>query len=110
MKLITVIIKPFKLDEVHEALIALDVQGMTVTDVRGYGRQRGSNDLYPACCVDFIPKLKIEVAISDDKLDQVLEAIATAALTGKIGDGKIFVQDLESVVRIRTRESGESAL
>ena len=104
MKLISAIVKPFKLDEVREALAAIGVQGMTVTDVRGFGRQKGHTELYRGAeyVVDFLPKIKIEVAIADEWLDQVVEAIGKSASTGKIGDGKIFILDLEQVVRIRT--------
>jgi len=112
MKLVTAIIKPFKLDEVREALAAVGVQGITVTEVKGFGRQKGHTELYRGAeyVVDFLPKVKIEAAIRDDLLTQVIEAIEKSASTGKIGDGKIFVFDLEQVVRIRTGESGEEAL
>ena len=112
MKLVTAIIKPFKLDEVREALSAIGVQGITVTEVKGFGRQKGHTELYRGAeyVVDFLPKVKVEAAIKDDVLDQVIEAIEKSAATGKIGDGKIFVYDLEQVVRIRTGESGEAAL
>ena len=112
MKLVTAIIKPFKLDEVREALAAVGVQGITVTEVKGFGRQKGHTELYRGAeyVVDFLPKVKIEAAIRDDLLDQAIEAIEKSASTGKIGDGKIFVFDLEQVVRIRTGESGEEAL
>lgn len=112
MKLITAIIKPFKLDEVREALSAIGVQGITVTEVKGFGRQKGHTELYRGAeyVVDFLPKIKIEVGISDDLADQVIETIEKAAKTEKIGDGKIFVFNLEQVVRIRTGESGEGAL
>ena len=112
MKLLTAIIKPFKLDEVREALSAIGVQGVTVTEVKGFGRQKGHTELYRGAeyVVDFLPKVKIEAAIKDDVLDQVIEAIEKAASTGKIGDGKIFVFPLEQVIRIRTGESGEEAL
>ncbi|MEO8674288.1 MAG: P-II family nitrogen regulator [Casimicrobiaceae bacterium] len=112
MKLVTAIIKPFKLDEVREALSAIGVQGVTVTEVKGFGRQKGHTELYRGAeyVVDFLPKVKIEAAISDDLLDRVIEAIEKAANTGKIGDGKIFVFDLEQVVRIRTGETGAQAL
>ncbi|MCP5265826.1 MAG: P-II family nitrogen regulator [Burkholderiaceae bacterium] len=112
MKLITAIIKPFKLDEVREALSGIGVQGVTVTEVKGFGRQKGHTELYRGAeyVVDFLPKIKLEAAVDDAVLDQALEAIETAARTGKIGDGKIFVTDLEQVVRIRTGETGSSAL
>jgi nitrogen regulatory protein P-II 2 len=112
MKFVTAIIKPFKLDEVREALSAIGVQGVTVTEVKGFGRQKGHTELYRGAeyVVDFLPKVKVEVAIKDDMLDQVLEAIMKSANTGKIGDGKIFVSDLEQVVRIRTGETGPDAL
>ncbi len=112
MKLVTAIIKPFKLDEVREALAAVGVQGITVTEVKGFGRQKGHTELYRGAeyVVDFLPKVKVEAAIRDDLLDQAIEAIEKSASTGKIGDGKIFVFDLEQVVRIRTGESGEEAL
>ncbi|CAM5431443.1 P-II family nitrogen regulator [Thauera mechernichensis] len=112
MKLIAAIIKPFKLDEVREALSAIGVQGITVTEVKGFGRQKGHTELYRGAeyVVDFLPKVKVEVAVTDDILDQVLEAIEKSAATGKIGDGKIFVFDLEQAIRIRTGESGTDAL
>jgi nitrogen regulatory protein P-II 2 len=112
MKLITAIIKPFKLDEVREALSAIGVQGITVTEVKGFGRQKGHTELYRGAeyVVDFLPKVKIEAAIKDDLADRVIEAIEKAANTGKIGDGKIFVFDLLQVVRIRTGETGAEAL
>jgi nitrogen regulatory protein P-II 2 len=112
MKLVTAIIKPFKLDEVREALAAVGVQGITVTEVKGFGRQKGHTELYRGAeyVVDFLPKVKVEAAVKDDMLDQVIEAIEKAASTGKIGDGKIFVFDLEQVVRIRTGETGPDAL
>ena len=112
MKFVTAIIKPFKLDEVREALSAIGVSGITVTEVKGFGRQKGHTELYRGAeyVVDFLPKVKIEVAIKADILDQVLDAIMKAARTGKIGDGKIFVWDLEQVVRIRTGETGDSAI
>ncbi|GAB4122119.1 MAG: P-II family nitrogen regulator [Sideroxydans sp.] len=112
MKMVTAIIKPFKLDEVREALSAMDVQGITVTEVKGFGRQKGHTELYRGAeyVVDFLPKIKLEAAIKDDQLDRVLEAIEKAAHTGKIGDGKIFVSDLEQVIRIRTGEVGPEAL
>jgi nitrogen regulatory protein P-II 2 len=112
MKLVTAIIKPFKLDEVREALSAIGVQGITVTEVKGFGRQKGHTELYRGAeyVVDFLPKVKIEAAIKDDLLDQVMEAIEKSANTGKIGDGTIFVFDLQQVVRIRTGETGADAL
>ncbi|GAA5167099.1 P-II family nitrogen regulator [Viridibacterium curvum] len=112
MKFVTAIIKPFKLDEVREALSAIGVQGVTVTEVKGFGRQKGHTELYRGAeyVVDFLPKVKIEVAIADDLLDQVIEAIEKAANTGKIGDGKIFVFDLQQAIRIRTGETGGDAL
>jgi len=112
MKMVTAIIKPFKLDEVREALSDIGVQGITVTEVKGFGRQKGHTELYRGAeyVVDFLPKLKIEAAIADDMVDRALEAIEAAARTGKIGDGKIFVSHLEQVVRIRTGETGQEAL
>ena len=112
MKMVTAIIKPFKLDEVREALSAIGVQGITVTEVKGFGRQKGHTVLYRGAeyVVDFLPKVKIEAAIQDGILDQVIEAIEKSAGTGKVGDGKIFVFDLEQVIRIRTGETGEDAL
>ena len=112
MKLVTAIIKPFKLDEVREALSAIGVQGITVTEVKGFGRQKGHTELYRGAeyVVDFLPKVKIEAAIKTELLDQAIEAIEKSANTGKIGDGKIFVFELEQVVRIRTGESGEAAI
>ncbi|MFO7747789.1 MAG: P-II family nitrogen regulator [Orrella sp.] len=112
MKLVIAIIKPFKLDEVRIALSALGVQGLTVTEVKGFGRQKGHTELYRGAeyAVDFLPKLRIEAAISDDLLEQVIETIEQSARTGKIGDGKIFVAALEQVVRIRTGETGNEAL
>lgn len=112
MKLVTAIIKPFKLDEVREALSEIDVTGMTVTEVKGFGRQKGHTELYRGAeyAVDFLPKMKIETAVPDEIVDNVIEAITQAAKTGKIGDGKIFVSELENVVRIRTGETGEAAL
>ena len=112
MKLVTAIIKPFKLDEVREALSAIGVQGITVTEVKGFGRQKGHTELYRGAeyVVDFLPKVKLEAAIKTDMLDQVIEAIEKSANTGKIGDGKIFVFELEQVVRIRTGETGADAL
>ena len=112
MKLVTAIIKPFKLDEVREALSAIGVQGVTVTEVKGFGRQKGHTELYRGAeyVVDFLPKVKIEAAVDDAIVDRVIEAIEAAARTGKIGDGKIFVSTLEQVVRIRTGETGKDAL
>ena len=112
MKFVTAIIKPFKLDEVREALSAIGVQGITVNEVKGFGRQKGHTELYRGAeyVVDFLPKVKIEAAIKDDMLDQVIEAIEKSASTGKIGDGKIFVFDVEQVIRIRTGETGPEAL
>jgi nitrogen regulatory protein P-II 2 len=112
MKLVTAIIKPFKLDEVREALSAIGVQGITVTEVKGFGRQKGHTELYRGAeyVVDFLPKIKIEAAIKTDMLDQVIEAIEKSANTGKIGDGKVFVFELEQVIRIRTGETGADAL
>jgi nitrogen regulatory protein P-II 2 len=112
MKLVTAIIKPFKLDDVREALSEMGVHGMTVTEVKGFGRQKGHTELYRGAeyVVDFLPKVKVEVAIDDSQLDQCLEVIQKAANTGKVGDGKIFVATLEEVVRIRTGESGPEAV
>jgi nitrogen regulatory protein P-II 2 len=112
MKLITAIIKPFKLDDVREALSDIGVQGITVTEVKGFGRQKGHTELYRGAeyVVDFLPKVKIELAIADDVADQVVEAVTNAANTGKIGDGKIFIVNLEQAVRIRTGETGEEAI
>jgi nitrogen regulatory protein P-II 2 len=112
MKFVSAIIKPFKLDEVREALSAIGVQGITVTEVKGFGRQKGHTELYRGAeyVVDFLPKVKLEIAIDDALLDQVIEAIEKSANTGKIGDGKIFVFDLEQAIRIRTGETGGEAL
>jgi nitrogen regulatory protein P-II 2 len=112
MKFVTAIIKPFKLDEVREALSAIGVQGVTVTEVKGFGRQKGHTELYRGAeyVVDFLPKVKIEAAVKSEMLDQVIEAIEKSANTGKIGDGKVFVFDLEQVIRIRTGETGAEAL
>lgn len=112
MKLVTAIIKPFKLDDVREALAEVGVQGVTVTEVKGFGRQRGHTELYRGAeyVIDFLPKVKLEVAIDDGRVDAVIEAITGAASTGKIGDGKIFVTPLEQVIRIRTGETGPDAL
>ena len=112
MKLVTAIIKPFKLDDVREALSEIGVQGVTVTEVKGFGRQKGHTELYRGAeyVVDFLPKVKVEIAIGDNLLDQVIEAITKAAQTGKIGDGKIFVLDVQQAIRVRTGESGEGAI
>jgi len=112
MKLITAIIKPYKLDAVREALNAVGVQGITVTEVKGFGRQKGHTELYRGAeyVVDFLPKIKVEVAVKSEQLERVMETIVKAAKTGKIGDGKIFVFDIEQVIRIRTGESGAEAL
>ena len=112
MKLITAIIKPFKLDEVRESLSAIGVQGITVTEVKGFGRQKGHTELYRGAeyVVDFLPKVKVEAAVAEDLLDRAIEAIESAARTGKIGDGKIFVYDLQQVIHIRTGETGKDAL
>jgi nitrogen regulatory protein P-II 2 len=112
MKLVTAIVKPFKLDDVREALSEISVQGMTVTEVKGFGRQKGHTELYRGAeyVVDFLPKVKIEVAIADDQLEGVIEAITGAAHTGKVGDGKIFISSLDDVIRIRTGESGSDAV
>ena len=112
MKLVTAIIKPFKLDDVREALSDMGVQGVTVTEVKGFGRQKGHTELYRGAeyVVDFLPKVKIEAAVEDALVDQVIEAISNSANTGKIGDGKIFVVNLEQAIRIRTGETGDDAL
>jgi nitrogen regulatory protein P-II 2 len=112
MKMVTAIIKPFKLDDVREALSEIGVQGLTVTEVKGFGRQKGHTELYRGAeyVVDFLPKIKMEIGIKADLVDQVIEAISKAAGTGKIGDGKIFVSSVEQVVRIRTGETGQEAL
>jgi nitrogen regulatory protein PII len=112
MKLITAIIKPFKLDDVRDAIAETGIQGMTVTEVRGFGRQKGHTELYRGAeyVVDFLPKLKLEVAVPDDRVEAVVEAIADSAASGRIGDGKIFVQALEQAIRIRTGEEGDDAL
>ncbi len=112
MKIISAIIKPFKLDDVRQALGEIGVQGLTVSEVKGFGRQKGHTELYRGAeyVVDFLPKVKLEIAIDDDLVDQAVEAITNSANTGKIGDGKIFITDLEQVVRIRTGESGPDAL
>ena len=112
MKLVTAILKPFRLDDVRDAVATLGVQGMTVTEVKGFGRQKGHTELYRGAeyVVDFIPKVKVEIAVAADLVEQVVEAVIGAAQTGKIGDGKIFVTDIEQVVRIRTGETGSDAL
>ena len=112
MKLVTAVIKPFKLDDVREALSEIGVQGITVTEVKGFGRQKGHTELYRGAeyVVDFLPKVKLDIAISEDLLDQVIDAISKVANTGKIGDGKIFVAELEQVLRIRTGETGNDAI
>ena len=112
MKLITAVVKPFRLDDVRNALADVGVQGMTVTEVKGFGRQRGHTELYRGAeyVVDFLPKVKVEVAVTDDLAERAIEAIIEAAKTGKVGDGKIFVIDLEQVYRIRTGETGDEAI
>ena len=112
MKLITAIVKPFKLDDVREALSEIGVQGITVTEVKGFGRQKGHTELYRGAeyVIDFVPKIKIQIALSDDKVEQAVEIISKAARTTKIGDGKIFITPIEQVLRIRTGETDESAL
>ncbi|MDG2176554.1 MAG: P-II family nitrogen regulator [Gammaproteobacteria bacterium] len=112
MKMITAVIKPFKLDDVRDALSGVGVQGVTVSEVKGFGRQKGHTELYRGAeyVVDFLPKVRLEIAVDDSMSDQVIEAISKAANTGKIGDGKIFVHSLEQVIRIRTGESGAEAL
>ena len=112
MKLIQAIIKPFKLDEVKEALIELGIQGMTVTEVKGFGRQKGHKETYRGTeyQIEFVPKIKLDIAVADNRVNEALEAIMRAAKTGSIGDGKIFVSELESIIRIRTGESGEGAV
>ena len=112
MKMVIAIIKPFKLYEVREALSGIGVQGVTVTEVKGFGRQKGHTEMYRGAeyVVDFLPKIRVETAVADDMVASVIDAITTAAYTGKVGDGKIFVTDLEQVLRIRTREVGEQAL
>ena len=112
MKLVTAIIKPFRLDDVRNALSEVGVNGMTVTEVKGFGRQRGHTELYRGAeyVVDFLPKSKVEVAVGDELVERVIEAITTASRTGKVGDGKIFVVDLEQALRIRTGETGDNAL
>ncbi len=112
MKLITAIIKPFKMDDVREALSEIGVAGVTATEVKGFGRQKGHTELYRGAeyVVDFLPKVKLEIAVADDVVNKAIEAIVSAANTGKIGDGKIFVSNLEQVIRIRTGETGEDAI
>ena len=112
MKMIVAVIKPFKLDEVREALVGLGVEGLTVSEVKGFGRQKGHTELYRGAeyVVDFLPKIKVEIAVDDSMVDKVIEAISAAARTGKIGDGKIFVFELSQVIRIRTGETGPDAL
>lgn len=112
MKLISAIIKPYKLDEVREALGEIELLGMTVTEVKGFGRQRGHTELYRGAeyVVDFLPKIRIDVVLADDRVDDAIEAISKAAHTGKIGDGKIFIQPIEQAIRIRTGEAGDAAL
>lgn len=112
MKLITAVVKPFKLDDVREALAAVGVQGVTVTEVKGFGRQKGHTELYRGAeyVVDFLPKVKLELALADEQVDGAIEAITSAAHTGKIGDGKIFISDLQEVIRIRTGETGAEAV
>jgi nitrogen regulatory protein P-II 2 len=112
MKLVTAIIKPFRLDDVRNALAEVGVNGMTVTEVKGFGRQRGHTELYRGAeyVVDFLPKSKVEVAVADELVERVIEAVTNAARTGKVGDGKIFVTDLSQVIRIRTGETGDSAI
>ncbi len=112
MKLVTAIIKPFKMDDVRAALSDIGVQGITVTEVKGFGRQRGHTELYRGAeyVVDFLPKMKLEIAVGDDQVDSAIDAIIKSANTGKIGDGKIFVSPLEQVIRIRTGETGEEAI
>ncbi|MBD3766923.1 MAG: P-II family nitrogen regulator [Gammaproteobacteria bacterium] len=112
MKLITAIIKPFKLDDVREALSTLDIHGMTVTEVKGFGRQKGHTEIYRGAeyTVEFLPKIKVEIAVASERVDSVIEALIGAAHTGKIGDGKIFITNLDEVIRIRTGERGSVAL
>jgi nitrogen regulatory protein P-II 2 len=112
MKLVTAIIKPFRLDDVRNALAEVGVNGMTVTEIKGFGRQRGHTELYRGAeyVVDFLPKSKVEVAVTDDLVERVIEAITNAARTGKVGDGKIFVTELNQVIRIRTGETGDTAV
>jgi nitrogen regulatory protein P-II 2 len=112
MKMVTAIIKPFKLDDIRDALANIGIKGITATEVKGFGRQKGHTELYRGAeyVVDFLPKVKLEIAIDEEKVDSVIDAIVSAASTGKIGDGKIFVSDLERVIRIRTGETGHDAL
>ena len=112
MKLIIAVIKPFKLDEVREALSAIGVQGITATEVKGFGRQKGHTELYRGAeyVVDFLPKIKLEIAVSDELLDKTIETVSKSASTGKIGDGKVFVLDLQDAIRVRTGERGDDAL
>ena len=112
MKLITAVIKPFKMDDVRQALADVDVQGITVTEVKGFGRQKGHTELYRGAeyVVDFLPKVKLEIAVDDDMVDNVVDAVLKSANTGKIGDGKIFISTLEEIVRIRTGETGSDAV
>ncbi|MEX1667875.1 P-II family nitrogen regulator [Zhongshania guokunii] len=112
MKLVSAVIKPFKLDDVRAALSEIGVQGVTVTEVKGFGRQKGHTELYRGAeyVVDFLPKVKLEIAVTDDQLEKVIDTVTKAACTGKIGDGKIFVTSLEQVIRIRTGETGEEAI
>jgi nitrogen regulatory protein P-II 2 len=112
MKMITAVIKPFKLDDVREALSSIGVQGITVTEVKGFGRQKGHTELYRGAeyVVDFLPKIRLEIAVEDERVETIIEALIKAASTGKIGDGKIFVHNLEQVIRIRTGESGPDAI
>ncbi|MCR8922521.1 MULTISPECIES: P-II family nitrogen regulator [Dasania] len=112
MKLVTAVIKPFKLDDVRESLSEIGVQGITVTEVKGFGRQKGHTELYRGAeyVVDFLPKVKLETVVADDRVEQVIEAITNAANTGKIGDGKIFVSPIEQIIRIRTGETGAEAV
>ena len=112
MKLITAIIKPFKLDDVREALSTLDIHGMTVTEVKGFGRQKGHTEIYRGAeyTVEFLPKIKVEIAVASERVDSVMEALIGAAHTGKIGDGKIFVRTIDEVIRIRTGETGSDAV
>jgi nitrogen regulatory protein P-II 2 len=112
LKLITAIIKPFKMDDVHDALNDIGIPGVTVTEVKGFGRQKGHTELYRGAeyVVDFLPKLKLEIAVPNDRVDQVVDAISKYAHSGKMGDGKIFIYDLEQAIRIRTKETGDDAL